>query len=201
MHESARIAIRYNHRRRGFTGTCHRHLFEAAPAVELNALRQRFDAVDGELRAGMTRWLERRYGSANLPTDDLIQQAIGGLWEYHRARLEELSRVEEDRLDALLKRQAYVILRRRVADYFRAMRPEASLDDVQLNAGDSPLLALESRQRVERLVRMFAELSAPERDLLALVADDRAHGELQLGPRDRKRLSRLRRRLLERLKE
>jgi hypothetical protein len=101
--------------------------------------------------ASLTAYVARRYGQA-IPGEELIQQALTDLWEYQCGVLED--EYERDDFDTLLARRAMVILKRRIADYFRGPRvpvsAEAVDDEAQPDSAPERLLLARIAEGVER---------------------------------------------------
>ena len=158
------------------------------------------------IRQEQSAYLRRRLPALRADHDDLINDSLFALTREIRrpeslfpASWFENEGPKDEAERSRLHKLAMLILRRRIADLFRkrASRQNLFVDDqkelVDPNA-PSPEHKITLAQMLQAMWSVLDEMKPEDRDLVALIYEDAELGK-SLGPRERQRLHRIRKRL------
>jgi len=159
------------------------------------------------IRQEQSAYLRRRLPALRADHDDLINDSLFALTrEIHRpdslfpASWVENEGPKNEAERSRLHKLAMLILRRRIADLFRKRSSQQNLftvdDQVELvdPHAPSPERKITLAQMLQVMWSVLDEMKPEDRDLVALIYEDADLGK-SLGPRERQRLHRIRKRL------
>lgn len=158
------------------------------------------------IRAEFIRYLKRHVPALRNDHDDLISDTLWSLTKYVEQNSSTLppswfhDRSPNDEERSRLHKLATVILKRRIADYFRKRVPPRDQVDISSEeyAYESHAVGHERKVIVTKILDVVRSaldrMSAEDRDLILLVSED-AESSDALDTRDRQRLHRIRKKL------
>ncbi|MEK6408789.1 MAG: hypothetical protein AABN34_17850 [Acidobacteriota bacterium] len=159
------------------------------------------------VRDELVAYLKRRLPALGADHDDLVSDTLFGLTEKLQGQPSEFPAVWFQEIDTVnepersyLHRLAMVILKRRIADFFRkrtSLRNRSTIDEFRQELADpdapKPERNILLAEILEVTLSVLDKMQPEDRDLIAFVSN--STGVLRLDPRERQRLHRVRRRL------
>lgn len=160
------------------------------------------------IRPKLATFLSRRLPAFSGDHDDLLNDALFALtkhlWRYGSSlpvSWFDSNDTANDADKSRFHKLAMVILKRRIADFFRKRAPLSNLSSIEYDALQVADANAPSPERKILLAKMFQvtlsvldEMNPTDRDLVTLISED-VQFRKSLGPRERQRLHRIRRRL------